>query len=137
MIEPQSVGYHLANILKSWKTSDSLQIWYAACMLSAILKDSPDCKHLVLRIPLELPKPGTLLNASSPHHPQGVPMVTLLETCFESLKAATSQAADKVVRVALLRLFCIWMDECPKAVKTLLQYPTNLPFVGSVCLHIG
>lgn len=114
--KPQSVGYHLANILKSWKTSDSLQIWYAACMLSAILKDSPDCKHLVLRIPLELPKPG-------------VPMVTLLETCFESLKAATSQAADKVVRVALLRLFCIWMDECPKAVKTLLQYPTNLPFL--------
>lgn len=32
--------------------------WHASIMLSSILKDNPQCKELVLKIPLEIPKSG-------------------------------------------------------------------------------
>jgi hypothetical protein len=56
-----SIGTILLNSLLGWESSEDqvpLKSWYASCILCYALKDNAASKELVLKIPLEIPKPG-------------------------------------------------------------------------------
>jgi hypothetical protein len=102
--------------------------WFSSNILSYILKDNVSCKDLILRIPLEIPKPGT-------------PLTTLLTKVMNSLTLASRlQSSNKVtsiVKIAMLKLLCEWMVDSSNSVKAFLAIPTNLPFVSNDFLFYG
>lgn len=56
-----SLGTQLLNALLGWETPDEIlpyKTWYSGAILEYILKDNASAKQLVLKIPLEVPKPG-------------------------------------------------------------------------------
>ncbi|PRP88469.1 hypothetical protein PROFUN_03186 [Planoprotostelium fungivorum] len=133
-----SIGTQLIHHLLSWEDDQEalpFRSWFSCTILMYILRDEPSSKELVLKIPLEIPK-------------SGVPMVTLLTKCTKNLvlccQLSSSQnqsgnsmtnapnrapVKNHLVQIALLRLLCIWMDNCSYAVRIFLSAPNNLPFL--------
>eukprot|EP01117_Protostelium_nocturnum_P007795 TRINITY_DN278_c0_g2_i1.p1 TRINITY_DN278_c0_g2~~TRINITY_DN278_c0_g2_i1.p1 ORF type:complete len:673 (+),score=283.73 TRINITY_DN278_c0_g2_i1:1129-3147(+) len=147
-----SIGSQLISNLISWEDDNEAypyKCWFACSILTYILKDEPTSKELVLKIPLEIPK-------------SGVPMVTLLSKCTKNLMLScrlsqsnnsnnannsnnsnqnsgnsnriSSSDRFTLVKIGLLRLLAVWMDNCPNAIKIFLSSANNLPFLVELIL---
>jgi len=120
--ELASIGTELLNGLLDWeKSSESLpyRSWFCSMILSYILKDNLSSKELVLKIPLEIPKPG-------------IPMVTLLIKCLRTMQLVFRIQPSKqtlLVKIQLLRLVATWLDGCVSAVKAYLSSSASLPML--------
>jgi hypothetical protein len=94
--------------------------------MSAILKDNNASKELLLRIPLEIPKPNG-------------PLATLMTKAVRALSQSDRQVdplieglrqGDKlhvvliILTVGLLRMLCVWLDHSSPSVKAFLATPT-------------
>lgn len=118
-LEP--VGRRLLNILLNWNTPtmEGLHVWHASLLLSYILHCNRAAKDLVLRIQLD-PNSDTYNESNL--------LVVLIRHVIQAIKSE----ADMLIQVGFLRLISIWLFDCPNAVKTLFQNPSNLPFFMGV-----
>ncbi|KAL6078488.1 Vesicle-mediated ER to Golgi transport protein [Balamuthia mandrillaris] len=120
VVEPTSLSPRDHSPRSGQDERDALCPWFAACVLSSILSMNEECKELVLRIPLEIPR-------------MEGPLPTLMTKCnqalFELTRAAATSNESTLYRVGLLRLLCTWLYESPASVKAFLSAPKNLPFM--------
>ncbi len=136
-----SIGTHLLGALFGWEEPDEKspnKSWSAACILSYIVKENLPCKELILKIPLEIPKPGVKYSVHDLTFFQGVPLVNLLTKCMRSLTLASRVQGSKhttLVKIGLLRLLSLWIDNCANAIRAFLQSPSNLPFISFIIIN--
>jgi len=116
-VDSFSIGRRLLHglLIEGAFNGDGLSGWFAGCVLSYILTDSPTCKKLALEIPLEIPRGDQ-------------PIMTLLAKIGQAVVDVATSKGDTLVLIALLRLLGTWVDDCSPAVKALLNNPKNLPF---------
>ncbi|TPX37537.1 hypothetical protein SmJEL517_g00638 [Synchytrium microbalum] len=112
--KPASVGSLLLAALFDWDTSakDPFRCWFAAMMLSQIIRRNPKSQEMALAIKF---------NEAS-----GDESISLLHRCTYSLLMAHRNGADVRVQVGFLCLLAIWMYECPPAVNEFLAEGSNL-----------
>ncbi|KAJ2745285.1 Vesicle-mediated ER to Golgi transport protein [Coemansia sp. BCRC 34301] len=115
----QSAGSLLVSVLLDWRESskdDMWRVWYAALLLSTILRDHIECKEQALKI--------TLGDASKGEEP--FPLVNEL---MSQARQATQHGANIRVSVALLALISVWLVNFPKGVSVFLDESANISFV--------
>lgn len=118
-VESFSIGRRLLHglIVEGALNGDGFSGWFAGCVLSYIVADSPTCKKLMLDIPLEIPRSDQ-------------PIVSLLAKIGHAIiDVYTSPKGDTLVLVALLRLLCMWVHDYSPAVKAFFQNAKHLPFL--------
>ena len=122
--QPSSFGQILVDTLTRLIQRDSKLIfennsskfyraWGAVRIITYILRDSKDCKQLLLNLPLEIPTS----NASP---------VRLIDKCLVVLNSSNS---DLSVQVVLLILICEWSFGCRECIDMLADHSLGLPSV--------
>ncbi|KAJ2504322.1 Vesicle-mediated ER to Golgi transport protein, partial [Coemansia sp. RSA 2052] len=115
----QSAGSLIVSVLLDWREAskeDVWRVWYAALLLSTILRDHTECKEQALKI--------TLGDASKGEEP-----FPLMNELMSQARQATQHVANVRVSVALLALISVWLVNFPKGVSVFLDESANISFI--------
>ncbi|KAJ1998607.1 Vesicle-mediated ER to Golgi transport protein [Coemansia thaxteri] len=115
----QSAGSLIVSVLLDWREAcreDVWRVWYAALLLSTILRDHGECKEQALKI--------TLGDTSRGEEP-----LPLINELMSQARQATQHGADARVSVALLTLMSVWLSNFPKGVSVFLEESANISFI--------
>jgi hypothetical protein len=111
--DEDSFGRLLLKTLLSWELEeDALRPFYAASILSYILKGNRPVKDLLLRLPLEIGKDQSSIE-------------NLLNKTMKALIKSIKTRAPLPIQLGMLRLLTMWLDDCDHAVRLFLQYSDN------------
>ncbi|KAJ2488999.1 Vesicle-mediated ER to Golgi transport protein [Coemansia sp. RSA 2050] len=115
----QSAGSLIVSVLLDWRETskeDVWRVWYAALLLSTILRDHNECKEQALKI--------TLGDASKGEEP-----FPLINELMSQARQATQHGADVRVSLAILTLISVWLVNFPKGVSVFLDESANISFL--------
>ncbi|KAI9100461.1 p115 like vesicle tethering protein [Phlyctochytrium arcticum] len=95
---------------------DPYLVWFAATMLSHVLHDNQQCQQWALATRLD--------------EYEGEEPISLLHKCMYALLTAhTDTSSDPRIAIGILSLLCVWIYECPEAVKEFLTEGSNIQFL--------
>ncbi|EGC39295.1 hypothetical protein DICPUDRAFT_147928 [Dictyostelium purpureum] len=129
--ESLSIGQHLFKALFSWETPiagkpfDISCFWFASVVLLYMLKDSVHTKDQLLKMPLEVPKSS----AAAEKQP-----LTLFTKLMESLLNTKKHDIDPTIKIGLLKLLSVWLDQSPNSIQEFFKGPQNLAFLVELIL---
>ncbi|KND03311.1 uncharacterized protein SPPG_02358 [Spizellomyces punctatus DAOM BR117] len=113
--KPESAGSLLISSILDRDVSrkDPFATWFAATLLSHILHGNSQCQQWALATKLDDDEES----------------ISLLHRCMFALFNASSEGSDVRISIGILSLLCIWVHECPEAVKELLTEGSNIQFL--------
>ncbi|KAJ2046385.1 Vesicle-mediated ER to Golgi transport protein [Coemansia sp. S16] len=115
----QSAGSLIVSVLLDWREAskeDVWRVWYAALLLSTILRDHNECKEQALKITL-----GDVSKGEEPF--------PLINEIMSQARQATQHGADVRVSIAMLTLISVWLVNFPKGVSVFLDESANVSFI--------
>ncbi|GAM29152.1 hypothetical protein SAMD00019534_123280, partial [Acytostelium subglobosum LB1] len=120
--EELSIGQHLVRAMFSWDGPnaarfDIASFWYSCIVLSATLKDSTHTKDQLLGACVEMPKTAS------------EPPLTLFNKLMSSLLSTKKTETDPMIKIGLLKLLALWLDQSPKAVKEFFSNGSHLSLI--------
>ncbi|KAI8805038.1 p115 like vesicle tethering protein [Cladochytrium replicatum] len=115
--KPESPGSLLIAALLGAESArvDPYRVWFAAVMLSHILRNNPHTQVIVLEHKFD---------EEGDDEP-----ISLLHKCMYASLMASREGADIRVQIGFISLVATWLYDCPRAVKEFLSEAANLQFL--------